>query len=103
VAAAAEAARKLPFPFTLTARAENFLRGYPDLEDTIQRLQASASHPEPFANGAAGFRRGLLRRCSIAGRRVGGTWRDGIDCWCVLKPGLGGIGSERKTPMSFGL
>jgi 2-methylisocitrate lyase-like PEP mutase family enzyme len=40
VAAAAEAARALPFPFTLTARAENFLRGHPDLDDTIQRLQA---------------------------------------------------------------
>jgi len=40
VAAAAQAARALPFPFTLTARAENFLRGNPDLEDTIRRLQA---------------------------------------------------------------
>ena len=40
VAAAVEAARTLPFPFTLTARAENFLRGNPDLEDTIRRLQA---------------------------------------------------------------
>jgi 2-methylisocitrate lyase-like PEP mutase family enzyme len=40
VAAAAEAARALPFPFTLTARAENFFRGNPDLEDTIKRLQA---------------------------------------------------------------
>jgi 2-methylisocitrate lyase-like PEP mutase family enzyme len=40
VAAAAEAASKLPFPFTLTARAENFLRGNPDLDDTIRRLQA---------------------------------------------------------------
>jgi 2-methylisocitrate lyase-like PEP mutase family enzyme len=40
VAAAAEAARKLPFPFTLTGRAENFLRGRPDLDDTIRRLQA---------------------------------------------------------------
>lgn len=40
VAAAAEAARSLPFPFTLTARAENFLNGRPDLDDTIQRLQA---------------------------------------------------------------
>jgi 2-methylisocitrate lyase-like PEP mutase family enzyme len=40
VAAAAEAARALPFPFVLTARAENFLRGNPDLEDTIRRLQA---------------------------------------------------------------
>jgi 2-methylisocitrate lyase-like PEP mutase family enzyme len=40
VAAAARAARSLPFPFTLTARAENFLRGNPDLDDTIKRLQA---------------------------------------------------------------
>jgi 2-methylisocitrate lyase-like PEP mutase family enzyme len=40
VEAAARAARALPFAFTLTARAENFLRGNPDLEDTIKRLQA---------------------------------------------------------------
>jgi 2-methylisocitrate lyase-like PEP mutase family enzyme len=40
VAAAVEAARALPFRFTLTARAENFLRGNPDLDDTIRRLQA---------------------------------------------------------------
>jgi 2-methylisocitrate lyase-like PEP mutase family enzyme len=42
VAAAAEAARGLPFPFTLTGRAENFLRGNPDLDDTIARLNAYA-------------------------------------------------------------
>lgn len=40
VAAAVKAARALPFPFTLTARTENFLRGNPDLADTIKRLQA---------------------------------------------------------------
>jgi len=40
IAAAVEAARALPFPFTLTARAEVFLRGKPDLEDVIRRLQA---------------------------------------------------------------
>jgi 2-methylisocitrate lyase-like PEP mutase family enzyme len=40
VRAAAEAAHGLPFPFTLTARAENFLCGRPDLNDTIRRLQA---------------------------------------------------------------
>jgi 2-methylisocitrate lyase-like PEP mutase family enzyme len=40
VAAAVQAARALPFPFTLTARAENFFRGNPDLEDTIKRLLA---------------------------------------------------------------
>jgi 2-methylisocitrate lyase-like PEP mutase family enzyme len=40
VAAAAEAASALDFPFTLTARAENHLRGNPDLDDTTARLQA---------------------------------------------------------------
>jgi 2-methylisocitrate lyase-like PEP mutase family enzyme len=40
VAAAAEAARALPIPFVLTARAENFLRQNPDLDDTIARLRA---------------------------------------------------------------
>jgi len=40
VRAAVEAARALPFPFMLTARAENYLHGRPDLRDTIQRLQA---------------------------------------------------------------
>lgn len=40
IRAAAEAARGLLFPFTLTARAENYLYGRPDLKDTIARLQA---------------------------------------------------------------
>lgn len=40
IAAAAEAARALPFPFMLTARAHNFLYAAPSLEDTISRLQA---------------------------------------------------------------
>ena len=40
VAAAVEAARALDFDFTFTARAENHIRGNPDLDDTIARLQA---------------------------------------------------------------
>jgi 2-methylisocitrate lyase-like PEP mutase family enzyme len=40
VTAAVAAARQLPFPFALTARAENFLHGRPDLDDTLRRLQA---------------------------------------------------------------
>ena len=39
IQAAVEAARSLPFPFTLTARAENYLHGRTDLKDTIARLQ----------------------------------------------------------------
>jgi 2-methylisocitrate lyase-like PEP mutase family enzyme len=40
VAAAVQASRALPFPFMLTARAENFVCGNPNLDDTIERLQA---------------------------------------------------------------
>jgi 2-methylisocitrate lyase-like PEP mutase family enzyme len=40
VAAAAEAARELGFPFTFTARAENHIHGRDDIDDTTARLQA---------------------------------------------------------------
>jgi 2-methylisocitrate lyase-like PEP mutase family enzyme len=40
IEAALQAARALPWPFTLTGRCENFLRGNPNLDDTIARLQA---------------------------------------------------------------
>ncbi len=40
IVAAVEAARAMSFPFVLTARGENFIRGNPDLDDTIKRLQA---------------------------------------------------------------
>lgn len=43
VAATVEAARALPHPFVLTARAENYLHGRRDLDDTIKRLQAYES------------------------------------------------------------
>lgn len=40
ISASVEAARALPFPFVLVGRAENYLHGRPDLDDTIRRLQA---------------------------------------------------------------
>ncbi len=43
VTAAVQAARSLPFPFVLTARAENFINGRPDLADTLRRLEAFAA------------------------------------------------------------
>ena len=60
IAAAAEAARRLAFPFTLTARAENHIRDHPDLDDTIARLQA-------FEAGGADvlFAPGLRTRAEI--------------------------------------
>jgi len=45
IQAAVQAARALDFPFTLTARAENYLRDNPDLDDTIKRLRSSARAP----------------------------------------------------------
>ena len=59
IAAAVEAARGLGFPFTLTARAENHIRGNPDLDDTIARLQAyeAAGADVLYAPGLAPSRR----------------------------------------------
>ncbi|HEX2081405.1 MAG TPA: isocitrate lyase/phosphoenolpyruvate mutase family protein [Longimicrobium sp.] len=56
MAAAVEAARAMPFPFVLVGRAENFLHGRPDLDDTIRRLQAfeAAGADALFAPGITG-------------------------------------------------
>lgn len=53
IRAAVAAARALPFPFTLVARAEGFIRGRPDLDDVVRRLQAyeSAGADVLFAPG----------------------------------------------------
>jgi 2-methylisocitrate lyase-like PEP mutase family enzyme len=61
IQAAAEAARSLPFTFTLTARAENYLHGRPDMNDTIRRLQA---YQEAGANVL--YAPGLTSRDEIA-------------------------------------
>jgi 2-methylisocitrate lyase-like PEP mutase family enzyme len=55
VAAAVAAAAALPIPFTLTARAENHIRGNPDLDDTIARLRAyeAAGADVAYAPGLA--------------------------------------------------
>lgn len=57
VAAAAEAARALDFPFAFVARAENYLHGRKDLDDTIRRLQAyeKAGADVLFAPGLPGI------------------------------------------------
>jgi len=61
VRAAAEVARNLPFPFILTARAENYLVGKPDLKDTIERLQAYQE-----AGADVLYAPGLNRKADIA-------------------------------------
>ena len=74
VAAAAEAARHLDFPFTFTARAENHIRGRDDLDDTIARLQAfeRAGADVLYAPGLRTARRDphRLRRGLEAGQRA---------------------------------
>ena len=79
VTAAAEAARSLGFPFTLTARAENHIRGNPDLDDTIARLQAyeAAGADVLYAPGLRGA--GEIRAvCSAVGRPVNVLARPGL-------------------------
>jgi 2-methylisocitrate lyase-like PEP mutase family enzyme len=61
IAAAVQAARALPFPFVLTARAENLINGRPDLNDTIRRLEAFA-----YAGADVLYAPGLTRREDIA-------------------------------------
>ena len=61
IAAASEAARALPFPFMLVGRAENYLHGRPDLDDTIRRLQAYEA-----AGAGALFAPGVTRAEDIA-------------------------------------
>ena len=61
IRAAADATRGLPFPFTLTGRAENYLVGRPDLGDTIRRLQAYGE-----AGADVLYAPGLSRREDIA-------------------------------------
>jgi 2-methylisocitrate lyase-like PEP mutase family enzyme len=71
IAAAVDAARALPFPFTLTARAENFLHGRPDLDDTIRRLQAfeAAGADVLYAPGLRDLR--MIRAlCTAVGKPV---------------------------------
>ncbi len=71
ITAAAEAARSFPFPFMLVARAENFLHGRPDLDDTIRRLQAfeAAGADVLFAPGLTRAE-DIRRVCSAVSRPV---------------------------------
>ena len=71
IGAAVEAARALDFPFTLTARAENHIRGNPDLDDTIARLRAyeEAGADVLYAPGLRDADE-VRRVCSAVGRPV---------------------------------
>jgi 2-methylisocitrate lyase-like PEP mutase family enzyme len=80
VRAAAQAARSLPFAFTLTARAENYLAGKTDLEDTIERLQAYR-----LAGADVVYAPGLTSKDDIA------AVVNSVDCPVNVVMGLGGV------------
>ncbi len=80
VRAAAEAVRSLPFDFTLTARAENYLVGRHDLADTIKRLQAYAE-----AGADVLFAPGLTKKEDIA------ALVKAVDCPVNVIMGLQGV------------
>ncbi|MEO6013589.1 MAG: isocitrate lyase/phosphoenolpyruvate mutase family protein [Devosia sp.] len=71
VAAAVEAARKLDFDFTFVARAENYLHGRADFDDTLKRLQAyeKAGADVLFAPGLPGIE-AIRTVCQSVGRPV---------------------------------
>jgi 2-methylisocitrate lyase-like PEP mutase family enzyme len=91
VAAAVAAARSLPFPFTLTARAENHIRGNPDLDDTIARLQAyeRAGADVLYAPGLRGGDE-IRTVCSAVSRPVNVLARPGL----TLRE-IAGAGAQR--------
>jgi 2-methylisocitrate lyase-like PEP mutase family enzyme len=88
VAAAVEAARRLGFPFTLTARAENHVRGNPDLEDTIERLQAYERAGADVLY-APGLRSGeqIAAVCGAVGKPVNVLARPGLSLREIVDAG----------------
>jgi 2-methylisocitrate lyase-like PEP mutase family enzyme len=88
VAAAVEAARLLDFPFTLTARAENHIRGNPDLDDTIARLVAyeAAGADVLYAPGLTGAEQ-VRAVCEATQRPVNVLARPGMKMAEVVEAG----------------
>jgi 2-methylisocitrate lyase-like PEP mutase family enzyme len=88
IAAAAQAARDLDFPFTLTARAENLIRGNPDLDDTIARLQEyeRAGADVLYAPGLATAEQ-IRAVCQAVGRPVNVLARRGLTVAQIAEAG----------------
>jgi 2-methylisocitrate lyase-like PEP mutase family enzyme len=92
VRAAVEAARGLPFTFTLTARAENYLHGRPDLKDTIARLQAYQE-----AGADVLYAPGLSSKADIA------AVVSSVDCPVNVVMGLSGVQLDLATLSAMGV
>jgi 2-methylisocitrate lyase-like PEP mutase family enzyme len=88
IEAARGTAESLNFPFTLTARAENHIRGNPDIDDTIARLQAyeQAGADVLFAPGLRDV--GEIRAiCQAVGRPVNVLARPGLSVAEIVEAG----------------
>jgi 2-methylisocitrate lyase-like PEP mutase family enzyme len=92
IVAVVGAARGLPFTFTLTARAENYLHGRPDLKDTIKRLQLYQQ-----AGADVLYAPGLTSREDIA------TVLKSVDRPLNVLMGLPGMESEVATLSAMGV
>jgi 2-methylisocitrate lyase-like PEP mutase family enzyme len=92
IAAAAAVARELPFPFLLTARAENHIRGNPDLDDTIARLQAyeAAGADVLYAPGLADVEE-IAAVVAAVGRPVNALARPTLAVAAIAAAGAGRI------------
>jgi 2-methylisocitrate lyase-like PEP mutase family enzyme len=88
VRAAADAARALGFPFVLTARAENHIRGNPDLEDTIARLRAyeNAGADVLYAPGLRTAEE-IRTVCEVVSRPVNVLARPGLTIAAIVDAG----------------
>ena len=92
VRAAAEAACALPAPFVLTARAENFIAGNPDIADTIRRLQAFQE-----AGAEVLYAPGLRTKEDIA------SVLSSVDCPINVVMGLSGVQLDLATLSAMGV
>jgi 2-methylisocitrate lyase-like PEP mutase family enzyme len=98
IAAAAEAAHALPFPFMLTARAENHIRGNPDLDDTIARLQAyEASGADVLYAPGLRTREEVKAVCQAASRPVNVLLLPGMSMTEIVE------GGARRVSVGGGL
>jgi 2-methylisocitrate lyase-like PEP mutase family enzyme len=88
IGVASRAARSLDFPFTLTARAENHIRGNPDLDDTIARLQAfeGAGADVLFAPGLPDAEQ-IRAVCDAVGKPVNVLARAGLSLAEIVAAG----------------
>jgi 2-methylisocitrate lyase-like PEP mutase family enzyme len=88
VATAVEAASAFDWPFTFTARAENHIRGNPDLEDTIARLQAfEAAGADVLYAPGLGSAEEIRRVCEAVSKPVNVLARPGLTAAEIFEAG----------------